>query len=331
MSATPPTVVTLGTAGGPILWRGGRHGIATAVLVGDRTYLVDCGHGVANQLRRAEIPFTGLRGVFLTHLHSDHVIDLANLALQGLYEFPDDHEPSVAVVGPGDRGVPPPVSVHAVGEVSPVYPEEPTPGTARSFDLLMRAHAVDINDRVLDSLPRPPGELFRARDIEIPESLGFHPDHNPTPECAPFVVYEDDAMRVEATLVRHPPVAPAFAYRFTSEGGSVTVSGDTAPTDNLVRLAHGSDLLLHEAIDMAWVEEFYSAERFGEERHARINHHRQSHTPSLETGRIATQAEVSTLALHHLVPGAGPDRWASASETFGGTVLVPADLDRITP
>ena len=103
-------------------------------------------------------------------------------------------------------------------------------------------------------------------------------------------------VRVEATLVRHPPVAPDFAYRFTSEGGSVTVSGDTAPTDNLVRLAHGSDLLLHEAIDMAWVEEFYPAERFGEERHARIDHHRRSHT-SILSGRVLGPEDLDRIPL----------------------------------
>lgn len=329
MSAAAPTVVTLGTSGGPILWGGDRQGIATAVLIGDRTYLVDCGYGVARQMHRAGIPFASLRGVFLTHLHSDHVIDLGNLVLQGLYGFPDGHTPSVRVLGPGDRGTPPPTSVHAAGPVSPVFPEEPTPGTARTFELLMRAHATDINDRVLDSLRTPPSELFVAEDIELPAGLHFHPDDNSAPTCPPFVVHEDDVVRVEATLVDHPPVAPALAYRFTTEGGSVTISGDTAPTENLVQLATGSDLLLHEAIDMAWVEDFYSADRFGDERHARIDHHRRSHTSIHDAGRIAARAEVATLALHHLVPGNGPDRWASAGETFGGRVLVPDDLDRI--
>lgn len=330
MSSGAPVVVTLGTAGGPVLWGGDRHGIATAVLVGDRSYLVDCGYGVARQLKLAGIPFPSLRAVFLTHLHSDHVLDLSNVVLQGLYSFPDGHGPRVVVLGPGDRGTPPPVSPHATAPVSPVFPEEPTPGTARMFDLLMRAQATDINDRVLDSLRAAPGDLFEARDITVPSELGFHPDDAPDPDCEPFVVFEDDRVQVHATLVKHPPVAPAFAYRFTTEGGSVTISGDTAPSENLVRLAHGSDLLLHEAIDVQWVEEYYSAERFGDERHARIDHHRRSHTSIEEAGRVATAAGVHTLALHHLVPGAGPSRWADAGRTFAGRVLVPDDLDRIS-
>lgn len=327
--STGPVVVTLGTSGGPVLWGGDRHGIATAVLVGDRTYLIDCGYGVARQMRAAGIPFASLRAIFLTHLHSDHVIDLANVVLQGLYGFPDDHPTPVRVIGPGDRGTPPPVSPHASGPVYPVYPEESTPGTARMLDLLLRAHATDINDRVLDSLRRPPGELFTGEDVQIPAGHGYHPDDNASPVCNPFVVYEDDAVQVQATLVVHPPVAPALAYRITSEKGSVTVSGDTALSQNLIRLAQGSDLLLHEAIDMKWVHEHYSAQRFGHERHARIDHHRRSHTSILDAGRVATEADVKTLALHHLVPGAGPQRWADVGKTFSGAVLVPNDGQHI--
>ena len=85
------------------------------------------------------------------------------------------------------------------GPVSPVFADEPTPGTARSFELLMRAHATDINDRVLDSLRRPPGELFVAEDVRLPEGL--------------------EVVRVEATLVRHPPVAPAFRLPFHERRG----------------------------------------------------------------------------------------------------------------
>lgn len=38
------TVVLLGTAGGPVMWRG-RSGISTAVTVEDRAYVVDLGLG----------------------------------------------------------------------------------------------------------------------------------------------------------------------------------------------------------------------------------------------------------------------------------------------
>ncbi|OLS98404.1 hypothetical protein BJF90_08950 [Pseudonocardia sp. CNS-004] len=78
-------LVLLGTAGGPNWWLDGtRCGIASAVVVGDRYYLVDAGAGVGPQIRRARLgnwqsrfggPLDAMRAVFLTHLHSDHVSD----------------------------------------------------------------------------------------------------------------------------------------------------------------------------------------------------------------------------------------------------------------
>ena len=59
---------------------GKRAGISTAVVVGDAVYLVDAGSGVGNQLMKAGFSVGNVRGIFLTHLHSDHCIDLASLA-----------------------------------------------------------------------------------------------------------------------------------------------------------------------------------------------------------------------------------------------------------
>ena len=108
-----PRVVTLGTAGGPRWWSSKtgqhRHGIATAVVVGDAYYLVDAGLGVGRQLERAELHFNKMRAMFVTHLHSDHTVDLPSLLLMGLYAR-DTGQAPVQVYGPGDRGMLPPVS-----------------------------------------------------------------------------------------------------------------------------------------------------------------------------------------------------------------------------
>ncbi len=101
-----PYVVTLGTAGGPRWWRDSegavpRSGIATAV-VGDAVYLVDCGDGAGGNLARAGLDFNALRGVFITHLHSDHVAGLAPLLMFSLYEMALCRVP-VQIFGPGNR------------------------------------------------------------------------------------------------------------------------------------------------------------------------------------------------------------------------------------
>ncbi|GAA3737702.1 ribonuclease BN (tRNA processing enzyme) [Spinactinospora alkalitolerans] len=329
-----PHVVTLGTAGGPRWWKGPtqgqRAGIATAVVVGDAAYLVDAGHGVGRQLMMAGIGIPSIRGVFLTHLHSDHTIDLAGVAVFGFLHITDPNQPPIRILGPGNRGALPPVSPRARRRPEPLFPENPTPGTREMVHSLMRAYSTDINDRVMDSLRPSPLAYFQAEDIEVPRSTGFHPNENPTPETEPFEVYRDELVTVTATLVKHPPIAPAFAFRFDTAEGSVTISGDTAPCDNLVRLASGTDLLLHEAIDFDWVDRAYAHEE-PETAQASVDHHRKSHTGPIEAGEIATRAGAGALALHHLVPGtADPAVWRQAEKSFDRTVHVPDDLESIS-
>jgi hypothetical protein len=43
-----------------------------------------------------------------------------------------------------------------------------------------------------------------------------------------------------ATLVDHPPVVPAFAYRLDASDRSIVVSGDTLPSDNRTALTSSS-------------------------------------------------------------------------------------------
>lgn len=56
-----------------------RAGPATAIVVGDKTYIVDAGRGVVMRLVGAKLPLATIQGVFLTHLHSDHIDDLPDL------------------------------------------------------------------------------------------------------------------------------------------------------------------------------------------------------------------------------------------------------------
>lgn len=330
-----PRVVTLGTAGGPRWWasKNGqhRHGIATAVVVGESFYLVDAGLGVGRQLEKAGLTFNQMRALFVTHLHSDHTVDIPSLLLMGLYERDLGMLDPIQVFGPGDRGALPPVSPRAEVAPSPVFPENPTPGISGLVNSVVQAFATDFNDRILDALRPSPLDCFTTTDIAIPSGIGYHPNDNPTPAgMAPFEIYRDELVTVTAILVEHPPVAPAFAFRFDTAQGSVTISGDTTATDNLVTLAQGTDLLLHEAIDFDWVAARYGSSD-SEADQASIDHHRKSHTSPEQTIELAERAGASRLALHHLVPGSTPEaRWAELASSFSGEFFIPDDLDSIS-
>lgn len=56
-----------------------RAGPATAVVVGEKVFVVDAGRGVVMRLAATEFPLSAIRAVFLTHLHSDHTAGLPDL------------------------------------------------------------------------------------------------------------------------------------------------------------------------------------------------------------------------------------------------------------
>lgn len=330
MDCTGLTVVTLGTAGGPLLrpdpGNGHRRGIATAVVVDGQIYLVDCGHGVGLGLAEAGLRPTNLRGIFITHQHSDHVIDLNSIIVLGGLAFRGHPEASVRIIGPGNRGMLPEVQGERK-EPEVIFPDSPTPGTKEMVELLLRAHATDLNDRRRDSGAPDISRIFIGEDITLPSTVPFHPNLENHPEMEPFEVYSDEHVTVTATLVQHRPIAPAFAFRFDSAHGSVVISGDTAPSSNLEALAADCDLLMHEAIDLDAVARSYPTASPAE-LEASMGHHRRAHTTPQGAGQVAQNAGARHLALHHLVPaGSPPEVWQGAKETFNRPLYVPRDGD----
>ena len=73
-SAPGMSVHTLGTGGGPIV-SSSRAGTSTVVCVDGAAYVIDCGMGSIRNYR-SSCAWSDLRGIFLTHHHSDHVYDL---------------------------------------------------------------------------------------------------------------------------------------------------------------------------------------------------------------------------------------------------------------
>ncbi|UZE46701.1 MBL fold metallo-hydrolase [Rhodopseudomonas sp. P2A-2r] len=70
--------VFLGTKGGPRITTG-RSNPANVLLVDNVPYVVDCGYGVAKRLAEAKVALPDIRYVFVTHMHSDHVLEFGNM------------------------------------------------------------------------------------------------------------------------------------------------------------------------------------------------------------------------------------------------------------
>ncbi len=144
-------------------------------------------------------------------------------------------------------------------------------------------------------------------------------------------VMTDENVKVTAALVDHPPVVPAFGYRFDTRDRSIVISGDTAPSDNLVKLARGADVLVHSVMYPPAIDRLVGRVPNAAALKASILAHQP---PAEEAGRIAQAAGVRTLVLSHLVPADDPqvtDRmWIEAAQSrFRGTVIVGKDLMEI--
>ena len=248
----------------------------------DRVYLVDCGEGVARQLTMAKLQVRHLRGVFITHQHSDHNLDYGNLLMLAW---------AVGLETPVDTWGPPPLE--------------------KMTKLFLEMNEYDIDIRIKDESYPPLAPLIHPHEL-----------------TQGGVVLSDGPVKVTAALVPHPIVEPAFAYRFDTPDRSIVISGDTAPSENLIQLAKGADVLVHEAMHLKGVHRLV----------ARVPNHpglRQhllaSHTTVEDVGRIAQAAGVKLLVLSHLVPADDPaitdEMWIEGARVhFRGQVIVARDL-----
>jgi ribonuclease BN (tRNA processing enzyme) len=141
-------------------------------------------------------------------------------------------------------------------------------------------------------------------------------------------VMNDEHVKVTAAVVNHPPVVPSFAYRFDTADRSIVISGDTAPSDDLVRLAGGAELLVHSVLYPSAVDRLVARVPNAAALRASILAHQ---TSAEDAGRIAQSAGVKTLVLSHFVPADDPEvtdqMWIDAARShFRGTVVVGKDL-----
>jgi ribonuclease Z len=101
-------------------------------------------------------------------------------------------------------------------------------GTKNMTDYLAKGYGYDIKIRTQGD--KTTAEGFRLMTTDIKEGI----------------VNEKAGVKVTAFLVDHFQVAPAFGYKITYGGHSVVLSGDTRYSENLIKFAKGTDLLVHE-------------------------------------------------------------------------------------
>ncbi len=177
-------VTLLGTGSPPPVMD--RFGPATLVQAGGVTLLFDAGRGVTQRLWQRRVRLGAVDAVFLTHLHSDHVVGLPDLFLTGWLTSPFGQRPGpLRVLGP--------------------------PGTLRMTDALRQAFDWDIETRIADqALPRA-AATFATTEFAASAS-----------RATGALVWEQAGVRVTAFEVDHGDlIHPGFGYRVDHAGHSV--------------------------------------------------------------------------------------------------------------
>ena len=312
-------LILLGTAGAPMPVAG-RGGISSALVVGSRVFVVDCGRGSPSAYASAGLDFARLHAVFLSHLHVDHTGDLPGMLLYPWGCRADEHGPlaPVRVFGPS-RPATLPAGDATFHRLTTIRPELPAPGTADLVQGVVASYAYHLNVMPLDASMPDAGALVRATDITIPA--------RPDGGQAATVVFDDYGVRVTATAVTHGRAVPAMAYRFDTPDGSVAFSGDTSVNADLVALAEGADILVHHVADLGYLER-HGLSGPALERMAAL------HTDVSQVGGVAERAGVRELVLTHYLP-AEPDaitraQWAErAGQGFRGRTIAGTDGQRL--
>ena len=259
-----------------------RSGPSLAIIIQDKSYIVDFGPGIVRQANKLytqdndafiSLKPSNLEVAFLTHLHSDHTTGYPDLIFT---PWVLERDTPLKVFGPK--------------------------GIKSMTENILEAYGSDIRYRIDGS--EPANETgWNVEVDEIDEGI----------------VYKDDLVEVVAFKVSHGSWENAFGYKFTTADKTIIISGDTAPSDKLIEMAKGSDILVHEV---------YSQSGFDRRSEVWKNYHSKHHTSTNELAEIANIAKPKLLLLTHIL------FWGSSEEeiideigsSYSGKVIVGEDL-----
>ncbi len=235
-----------------------RSGPALAVVVNGSAYLVDCGPGVVRRAAAAEK--SGIEALAVKNLKTVFITHLHSDHTLG---YPD------LIFSPW--------VLHRGAPLTAYGPR----GLKKMTDHVEKAWDEDIRVRI--------------NGLEEADHSGYKVIVH---EISPGVIYRDTKVTVTAFPVKHGSWKQAFGYRFDTADRKIVISGDTAPTDEIVRQCDGCDVLLHEVYNPRRAE-------------MKTPHWKQYfatfHTSPDELGQIARRAHPKLLVLYHQVLGELPE------------------------
>jgi len=259
-----------------------RSGPSLAIVVGSNSYIVDFGPGV---VRRASALSKQWGGKI-------EALNANNLKLAFLTHLHSDHTAGYAdlILTPWVLGRNIPLEVYG------------PKGLTQMTEDLLEAYRSDIS--------------YRLDGLEPANALGWQVN---THEITEGVVFQDDLIEVTAFKINHGSWDNAFGYRFVTPDKTIVISGDTRPSQNLIRYSEGADILVHEV---------YSQAGFDKKTEVWKKYHASHHTSTFELGEIAKKTKPGLLVLHHILFwGANEEELLDEiSQIYDGLVSVGSDM-----
>lgn len=175
-------------------------------------------------------------------------------------------------------------------------------GLTNMTNHIMAAYEADVNERV--------------SGLEPAEMSSYIVN---THEIAEGRIYQDNRIEVEAFRVNHGSLE-AYGFRFVTPDRTYVISGDTSPSQNLIEVAKGCDVLIHEV---------YSAVGLENRPEAWQKYHSAVHTSSYELAGIANQVKPGLLIMYHqlLWGRTETDLLSEVSDLYSGKIVSGHDLD----
>lgn len=274
-------VVLLGTNGGPRVGKG-RANPSNLVTAAGRSYVIDCGYGVTRQLLEAGVQAHEVRTILITHCHSDHML-----------------EPGPLIYNAWASGLREPIEVWG-----------PTP-VGKIVSSFLDSVGFDIDIRMADEGRPDLRKLVAVHEFEAPPSPFLPPEAGQAKLIYPpaagsagaaATMFEREGVKVSAARVRHPPISHAYAYRFDASDRAIVLSGDTTYSPELIALAKGAGVLVHEVMHLGGLDRLLS---------------RVPNAPSLRAHLIDSHMTTEQLGASRL--RRAPRNWCSATSCLAMT------------